>query len=210
MARKVSDGRSIRVTVPENTTITAGEFVEIEGFFGLAIQSVTTGPSETKPLILNAEPGEYETSQTKVAERGGMTVGTDIYWDGTQFTTTSTSVYAGKITQAADQNGVVWIKFAFQPFVLDDVGAVDAKIGVLDNLDTTTKTNIVAAINEVNGNVGDLSTLDTTDKTSAVDAINELAGRVAVKVEDASGTVSDIDFNALLTALKNAGLMATE
>lgn len=67
------------------------------------------------------------------------------------------------------------------------------KVGDLTELDTTDKTNLVAAVNEVVGNVedlgddveeiaaaqGDLSDLTTTAKTSIVAAINELVERVA-------------------------------
>ena len=68
-------------------------------------------------------------------------------------------------------------------------------IGTLSNLNTTEKTNLVGAINEVNtqvgtntgnigtlqtsvsantGNIGTMANLDTTDKTSLVNAINEV------------------------------------
>lgn len=47
-------------------------------------------------------------------------------------------------------------------------------MGKLGDLTTTTKTNIIAAINELDGDIGDLTTLTTIDKTSTVNAINEL------------------------------------
>lgn len=66
-------------------------------------------------------------------------------------------------------------------------------VGTLADLDTTAKTNVVAAINEVVADIGDvaddvaandaivgkLTSLTTTDKTSIVAAINELALAVA-------------------------------
>ena len=53
--------------------------------------------------------------------------------------------------------------------------------GDLDDLTTTAKTNLVAAINEVNGVAGDLGDLETTDKTDLVSAINEVNAAVADK-----------------------------
>lgn len=50
----------------------------------------------------------------------------------------------------------------------------DAITGVLTNLTTTAKTNLVAAINELVLNEGTLSNLSTTAKTNLVAAINEL------------------------------------
>lgn len=46
--------------------------------------------------------------------------------------------------------------------------------GSLSNLETTTHSNLVSAINEVNGNVGDLENLNTPIKTNVVNAINSL------------------------------------
>lgn len=47
-------------------------------------------------------------------------------------------------------------------------------VGDLTQLDTTVKTDLVGAINEVKGNEGDLSTLTTDVKTTLVGAVNEL------------------------------------
>ena len=54
--------------------------------------------------------------------------------------------------------------------------AIENKIGTLSNLNTTAKTNLVAAINELVSNQGALSSLSTTTKTSLVAAINEAVG----------------------------------
>ena len=78
---KVSDGKSVRVTVPENTTIEAGKFYLLDGFFGAAMQSVETGEGETAEVILNIEQAEYETDQIDPTQE--FAVGTTIYWDGT-------------------------------------------------------------------------------------------------------------------------------
>lgn len=54
------------------------------------------------------------------------------------------------------------------------INEVNTKVGVLGNLTTTNQDSSVDAINEVNANVGDLSSLTTTSKTSSVSAINEV------------------------------------
>ena len=54
-----------------------------------------------------------------------------------------------------------------QHFTMEDV------IGHLEDLNTTDKSNLVAAINEVIQSIGDLADLNTTDKSSIVAAINE-------------------------------------
>lgn len=53
------------------------------------------------------------------------------------------------------------------------IAANTASIGDLDNLNTTDKTSLVNAINEIADEVGDLDDLNTTDKSSIVNAINE-------------------------------------
>ena len=47
-------------------------------------------------------------------------------------------------------------------------------IGTLSNLNTTEKSNLVGAINEVNLNIGSLTDLETTSQTNVVSAINEI------------------------------------
>ena len=59
------------------------------------------------------------------------------------------------------------------------LAAIEAKIGTLSSLDTTAKTSLVAAVNELVSKEGALSSLDTTVKTCLVAAINEVAGNVA-------------------------------
>lgn len=62
-----------------------------------------------------------------------------------------------------------------------DISLINNNIGTLSSLDTTDKTSVVNAINEVKGNattnatnIGTLSNLETTNKTTVVNAINEL------------------------------------
>lgn len=48
------------------------------------------------------------------------------------------------------------------------------KVGDLAQLQTSTKSNAVAAINEIVGKIGNLNNLSTTNKASIVNAINEV------------------------------------
>jgi len=109
-AAKVSDGKSVRVTVPKNTTIEAGKFYLMDGFLGAAFQSVTTGAEETAEVILNIEQAEYETDQIEIDTLQTFDKGTLIYWNaaGKRFTETSDSNrLAGRVTQAKDINNVI-------------------------------------------------------------------------------------------------------
>lgn len=109
---KVSDGKSVRVTVPENTTIEAGKFYLLDGFFGAAMQSVEAGEGETAEVILNIEQAEYETDQIDPTQE--FAVGTTIYWDGTQLTESpddgAGTAYrkVGRVTATKDANNVIW------------------------------------------------------------------------------------------------------
>lgn len=107
-AAKVSDGKSVRVIVPENTVIEAGKFYLLDGFLGCAFQSVTTGAGETAEVILNIEQAEYDTNQIDTTQN--FAKGTLIYWDGTNKRFTETSQgnrLAGRVTQAKDANNVI-------------------------------------------------------------------------------------------------------
>jgi len=109
-AAKVSDGKSVRVTVPKNTTIEAGKFYLLDGFLGCAFQSVTTGAEETAEVILNIEQAEYETDQIEIDTLQTFDKGTLIYWNaaGKRFTETSDgNRLAGRVTQAKDTNNVI-------------------------------------------------------------------------------------------------------
>ncbi|EGQ21078.1 hypothetical protein HMPREF9372_3361 [Sporosarcina newyorkensis 2681] len=111
---KVSDGKSVRVTVPENTTIEAQQFYEIDGFFGPAMQSVVTEAGETSEVILNIEQAEYETDQIQTTK--AFKAGDKIYFTGGKFTPDTgagedgiaTNRLVGRVTQGKDQNNVIW------------------------------------------------------------------------------------------------------
>ena len=119
---KISDGKSIKVDVPESTTITAGKFYLLNGFLGVAMESVTTGERETSEVTLSIENAEYETDQINTEE--AFTKGADVYWDSTnkRLTTTATALYAGQVTSAKDGNNV--IRFKLAPRVITNADAL--------------------------------------------------------------------------------------
>ncbi|MBY9081003.1 DUF2190 family protein [Paenibacillus sp. HN-1] len=106
---KVSDGKSVNVTVPASTAVVAETFVLLDGFFGVAKQSVTTGVGETASVILDIEQAEFETDQISTSQV--FAVGTAVYWNATtsKFTETATdNRLVGRVTVAKDANNVIW------------------------------------------------------------------------------------------------------
>lgn len=79
MGRKVRDGNSVRVTVPQSTTVEQGDFVLLDGFFGMAVQAAETGVGETADIILNTEQSVYETSQIDTGD--AFALGDPVYFD---------------------------------------------------------------------------------------------------------------------------------
>lgn len=76
---KISDGKSVVVTVPTAQLIEAGRFYVIDGFFGAAFSRVeTTAPAGTR-TALNIEQAEYEVTSPQLAAvtfvRGQL-----VYW----------------------------------------------------------------------------------------------------------------------------------
>ncbi|HHY94819.1 MAG TPA: DUF2190 family protein [Firmicutes bacterium] len=122
MGRKVSDGLSVKVTVPVSTVIEQGKFYLLDGFFGMAAQSVTTDAATTGQVVLNIEEAEYETSQITVAD--AFAKGDKVYWNAaTSLLTTVANPDAsgnpqnrpvGRVTQAKDANNVIWFKLGPQ------------------------------------------------------------------------------------------------
>lgn len=142
---KISDGKSIKVDVPESTTITAGKLYLLEGFLGVAMESITTGEEETSEVTLSIENAEYETDQINTGE--AFTKGADVYWDSTnkRLTTTATALYAGQVTSAKDNNNV--IRFKLAPRVITNADALasylrnSVQAGLLAGAPTTASTH---------------------------------------------------------------------
>jgi cytoskeletal protein RodZ len=111
MGRRVSDGKSFKMTVPPSTVITAGTFYDLDGPVGIAFESITTDASTTSSVAIGVEQAEYETSQILTTD--AFAKGAIVYWDPTnnRFTTTATSNKRfGFVTVAKDVNNVVQIQ----------------------------------------------------------------------------------------------------
>ena len=104
---KISDGKSVRVTVPESTKVEAGKFYLLDGFLGCAMQSVETAAEETAEVVLNIEMAEYETEQFA----GTPNKGDKLYWNTStkQFTTDATAgSFAGIVTSPKGTGSAIW------------------------------------------------------------------------------------------------------
>lgn len=155
MGRKVSDGKSVKVTVPENTVVEQGKFYLLDGFLGMAVQSVTTGAGETAQVVLNIENGEYETSQVAVADT--LAAGAKIYWDNTNKVFTQVAAgnrFAGVVTVGKDANNVMWFWFAPQQPTMTQAAAVANVVSA--DADATYDANEVTLINEIKTQFNDL------------------------------------------------------
>lgn len=107
---KISDGKSVRVTVPENSKVEAQTFALVEGFFGVAMQSVSTGSGETEEIVLNIEQAEYETDNITIANT--FDVGSPVYYDKAtkKLTTTDTgNRLVGRVTSGKDSSNTITI-----------------------------------------------------------------------------------------------------
>ena len=96
-----------------------------------------------------------------------------LIWNGTLY----------KVSQAINVNEAYVIgynidRYTVELFIKDYVAELLNIIGDLQDLNTTDKSNLVAAINEILSMIGDLQNLTTTDKSNLVAAINEIVGNL--------------------------------
>lgn len=113
MGRRVSDGRSARVTIGQNTTIAAGSFALVNNILGFAPKGATTGAGASADLVLVHEPAEYETGQIDTGKT--FAKGDKVYWDAgnKRFTTDAPgNTFAGVVTSAKDAGNIIWFWFA--------------------------------------------------------------------------------------------------
>lgn len=116
MGRKIGGASSVKVTVPVSTVVEQGKFYLLGGFFGMAVQSVTTDASTTAEVVLDIEQAAFETSQITVAN--DFNKGDKIYWDdANDLLTTAANPDAngnpqnrvvGRVLTAKDANNVIW------------------------------------------------------------------------------------------------------
>lgn len=198
-AAKVSDGKSVRVSVPANSgEVKLQKFAYFGGFLGVATQNLANDAAKAQDLILQIEVAEYETDQ--IDKTQDFAAGTKIYWDDTnkEFSETPTAIFAGVVTAAKDANDVIW--FVLMPGIINDAAA--DVIGDLTTLTTTEQGTVVGAINEVDASA-------TAAQDDATTALSRVAANVAC-AEAATAEEVHTAFRALLAALTTAGLMAAE
>ena len=194
---KVSDGKSVEVSVPANSDLKAGQFAYLDGFLGVITRDVKTAANETAKAILIIEVAEYETDQ--IDDSKTFAKGDKVYWDNTnkRFTTDTTGIFAGVVTNAKDSYGVIW--FVLWPGFVNETAL--QVIGDLDDLNTTDNQTLVDAINEVVASVDDAQ----ADATEALERIAE-----NVTCSDSADTAAiRTALIELLEALTDAGLMAS-
>lgn len=142
MGGKNSEGKSVKVDVPASTVITQGNFYLLDGFLGMAVQSMETDADGNvikyndypvpagrvaAEIVLNIESGGYETGQIDTAD--SFSGGDRVYWDAAnkRFTTVATDgVFCGIVTEGKDANDVIWFWFASQQPSLEQATAVAA------------------------------------------------------------------------------------
>ena len=192
---KVDDGKSVKVVVPENSDLKAGSVQYLDGFLGFLVRDVKTGAGETAEGILNIENAVFETDQIDATKT--FAKGNKVYYNATtkKLTTDATTVFAGVVTVAKDDNDVIWFKL-WSGFVADTSLAV---IGELAELATTDKSSVVDAVNEVN-------TAAAAADVKGTAALARVAANVVCAV-DASAEDVRTALIALLAALETAELM---
>lgn len=107
---KISDGKSVDVTVAASSGVNAGEFAVIDGFFGLALKTVNAEKNTTGEVIaLQIEQAEYITDQIDTAKT--FTKGAELYFDQATKKFTDNKVtgafLVGRITATKDSNNVI-------------------------------------------------------------------------------------------------------
>ena len=119
-----------------------------------------------------------------------------LLWNGTLY----------KVSQAINVNeayvdGYNLTRYTIELFISDLSTTISNMIGDLNDLDTTDKSNLVAAINEIVTNIGDLADLDTTDKSNLVAAINEIITNIGDLAD--LDTIADSNIVAAINETKN-------
>lgn len=115
---------------------------------------------------IDTTPVTFEQASTRDNVASGETVSTLFGKTSKWFSDLGTAAFKG-VSNVLTQTSDGYVLDARQGNVLFTM------IGVLDNLVTTAKTNLVAAINECAMEIGNLTALTTDEKTDLVSAINE-------------------------------------
>lgn len=214
---KISDGKSVDVTVPASTGVEAGEFCVIDGFFGVSLQKVNKDENTNGTLIaLQTEQAEYITTQIDTSK--AFAIGSALYFDSatkklTDDSSVSGAILVGRITSAKDKNNV--IQFVLYP---QNVSTTNATSSItIDN--SLTKSGQAADSKKVgdelakklnipvdgNGTSGQL--LKTNGDGTTIWFTPEKLDHIANATgQENAHTV----LNSLLSALQEKGFMKTE
>lgn len=111
---KVSDGKSVDVTVPANTGTVAGNFYVLDGFFGVVLKTIKAEDNTAgETVALQLEACEYVTDQ--IYTKQTFAKGADLYFDtkNSVFTDQKVAGYlVGKVTVAKDAaNSIQFIRY---------------------------------------------------------------------------------------------------
>jgi hypothetical protein len=118
---KMADGNSVDVAVPDGTVVAQGEFVSIQGFFGLAEfddKPVATGVAT---IAINIERAQYDTDQ--IVTTDAFAVGDLVNFNQTTKLFTKTAVGApvigpvARVTIAKNADNVIGILLLDQRLV---------------------------------------------------------------------------------------------
>lgn len=108
---KISDGKSVDVTVAASNGVNAGEFAVIDGFFGLALKTINAEENTAGEVIaLQIEQAEYITDQIDTTKT--FTKGAELYFDPAtkKFTDddkVSGAFFIGRVSYAKDSNNII-------------------------------------------------------------------------------------------------------
>ncbi len=111
---KVSDGKSVEVTVPAGTGTVAGNFYVLDGFFGVVLKTIKAEANTAgETVALQLEACEYVTDQIDTKQI--FAKGSDLYFDtkNNVFTDQKVAGYlVGKVTVAKDAaNTIQFIRY---------------------------------------------------------------------------------------------------
>jgi hypothetical protein len=115
VGQKISDGQSVRVSVPAVDAVVKGNFYLYDGFFGMAFSQKSANTAAAADVILNIEECEYQTSQITVAD--AFAKGALVYYDNTTkllTTVVGTNRLVGRVTVAKDADNNVFFKLGPQ------------------------------------------------------------------------------------------------
>lgn len=214
--RIVSEARSVKVTIPQSTTLVAGECFYVAPYLGVAMESATNGIGVTKDIALALGPIVVATS--KLTSGQTFAVKTKVYWDeSTQlFTETPGDIPAGWVYKAkgSESTPVAHIFLQgprFEPVDLTDAALVvdglkAAELSLLAGLEEQDHLADVAATGETT-----VAAVEGVDAAALVTDINKDGG--VVDVLNVTRTKVDAlvtAINAIHGKLEALGLVATE